>query len=126
MSLNPQAHGHDLMDVLEGSVSNHFAAIESVLLKNECINGQYNLITAASYASNTPVDTPGFTKVCFSTNGANIADLENSYIEADIEYTIRYSGTSINGTAASVPDPANLANALANSSPLTKYFIGFI
>ena len=65
MSLNPQSKGHDLIDVLEGSVSNHFAAIESVLLKNECINGQYNLITAASYASNTPVDTPGFTKVCF-------------------------------------------------------------
>ena len=59
MSINPQAHGHDMFDVLEGSVSNHFAQIESVLLKNECINGQYNLITAASYASNCPVDTPG-------------------------------------------------------------------
>ena len=125
MSLNPQAHGHDLVDVLEGSVSNHFAAIESVLLKNECINGQYNLITAASYASNTPVDTPGFTKVCFSTNGANIADLENSYIEADIEYTLRYEGTDINGDAAKIPDPENLGNPLANSTPLTKYFIGF-
>ena len=125
MSINPQAHGHDMFDVLEGSVSNHFAQIESVLLKNECINGQYNLITAASYASNTPVDTPGFTKVCFSTNGANIADLENSYIEADIEYTLRYSGTSVNGTSAAIPSPAGLDNPLAGSTPLTKYFIGF-
>ena len=125
MSINPQAHGHDMFDVLEGSVSNHFASIESVLLKNECINGQYNLITAASYASNTPVDTPGFTKVCFSTNGSNIADLENSYIEADIEYTLRYSGTSVEGDDACIPDPTNLANPLAGSTPLTKYFIGF-
>ena len=125
MSINPQAHGHNMFDVLEGSVSNHFAQIESVLLKNECINGQYNLITAASYASNTPVDNPGFTKVCFSTNGANIADLENSYIEADIEYILRYTGTSVNGGAAVVPDPTSLNNALANASALTKYFIGF-
>ena len=127
MSINPQAQGHDMFDVLEGSVSNHFASIESVLLKNECINGQYNLVTAASYASNTPVDTPGFTKVCISTNGSNIADLENSYIEADVEYTLRYTGTSVNGTTAAIPDPAsqNLNTPLANSTPLTKYFIGF-
>ena len=125
MTLNPQFQGKDAWEVLEGSVSNHFASIESVLLKNECINGQYNLVTAASYASNCPVDTPGFTKVCFSTNGSNIADLENSYIEADIEYTLRYSGTDVNGTDAAIPNPAALNTALANSTPLTKYFIGF-
>ena len=121
MSINPQAHGHDMFDVLEGSVSNHFAQIESVLLKNECINGQYNLITAASYASNTPVDTPGFTKVCFSTNGANIADLENSYIEADIEYTLRYSGIA---SFANAKLPNHNGGSLLGD-PLAKFFIGF-
>ena len=129
MTINPQHTGNDMFDVLEGSVSNHFAQIESVLLKNECINGQYNLTSAASYASNTPVDTPGFTKVCISTNGSNIADLENSYIEADIDFTLRYTGTNHHQNDSELyrlPDPANLANALAGgSTPLTKYFVGF-
>ena len=83
------------------------------------------MTTAASYASNTPVETPGFSKVCISTNGAVIADLENSYIEADLEYTLKYSNTNVNGNAAIIPDPANLNNPLANSTPLTKYFVGF-
>lgn len=125
MSLNPQAHGHDLVDVLEGSVSNHFAAIESVLLKNECVNGQYNLITAASYASNTPVDSPGFTKVCFSTNGANIADLENSYIEADIDYTLRYSGIANFGNAKLPKYDKSGVLGDASSDKISKFFVGF-
>ena len=128
MTINPQHEGKSMYEVLEGSVSNHFAAIESVLLKNECINGQYNLITAASYASNTPVDTPGFTKVCFSTNGANIADLENSYIEADIEYTLRYSGLGSFATAQ-LPKNAETLNTFLNDPTklpyLSKFFIGF-
>ena len=110
MTLNPQHTGNDAFDILEGSVSNHFAQIESVLMRNECINGAYNLVTAASYASNCPVDTPGFTKVCFSTNGSNIADLENSYIEADLEYTLRYSG------------PGSFANAQLPEG-VTKLFL---
>jgi hypothetical protein len=88
MSINPQAQGNDMFDVLQGSVSNHFTQIESVLLQNECINGQYNLVSSAAYAANCPVEAPGFTKVCFSTNGSIIADLENSYIEADITYDL--------------------------------------
>ena len=127
MSINSQAQGHDVFDVLEGSVSNHFAQIESVLMRNECVQGAYNLVTAASYASNCPVDTPGFTKVCFSTNGSNIADLENSYIEADLEYTLRYSGPG-SFANAQLPKITNEAQFYsdANKLPyLSKFFIGF-
>ena len=67
-----------------GSVSSHFAQIDNVLLQNECINGQYQLVTSASYAQNCPVTAPGFTRVCISTNGSIIADLENSYITAEL------------------------------------------
>ena len=91
MTINPQAQGNSMYDVLQGSVSNHFTQIESILLQNECINGQYNLVTSAAYAANCPVETPGFTKVCFSTNGSIVADLENSYIEADLEFTLNYT-----------------------------------
>ena len=124
--LNPEYQGKSAYEAIEdGSVSNHFAAIESVLLKNECISGRYDLTTAASYASNTPVESPGFTKVCISTNGSVVADLENSYIEADLEFTLRYTGTGINGNSAVIRDPDTATNPLADSTPLTKYFIGF-
>ena len=46
MSINPQHQGHDQFDVLMGSVSSHFAQIDNVLLQNECINGQYQLVTS--------------------------------------------------------------------------------
>ena len=92
MSINPQHQGHDQFDVLMGSVSSHFAQIDNVLLQNECINGQYQLVTSASYAQNCPVTAPGFTRVCISTNGSIIADLENSYITAELEYTLGLNG----------------------------------
>ena len=92
MSINPQFQGHDQYDVMLGSVTSHFAQIDNVLLKNECIDGQYQLVTAASYAANTPVDAPGFTTVNISTSGALVADLENSYITAEIQYTLRLPG----------------------------------
>ena len=78
MSINPQFQGHDQYDVMKGSVSAHFAEIDNVLLRNECINGQYQVVTQACYGANTPVDSPGFTTVCISTNGSLLADLENS------------------------------------------------
>ncbi len=125
MTLNPEHQGHDQFDVLTGSVSHHFAKIESVLMQNECINGQYNLTSAASYGSNCPVKTPGFTRVCFSTNGPIVADLENSFIEADMEYTLQYSGWD--RTKARLPKAENTDELLADgkTTPLTKVFIGF-
>ena len=122
MTINPQLTGHDQFDVLQGSVTNHFARIESVLLQNECINGQYNLVTSASYAANTPVVSPGFTKVCISTNGSIIADLENSYIEADLEYTLQLKGPN-NLKNAKLIKPSD--QSLNDLGEVTKFFIGF-
>ena len=119
MTINPQLQGKDQFEVLAGSVSNHFAQIESVLLQNECVNGQYNMVSSACYSQNTPVASPGFTRVCISVNGSLIADLENSYITADLIYTLKYS------TAAGVGGGnARVAN-LNGAQGLTKYFIGF-
>ena len=119
--INPQHTGNDSFDVLQGSVTNHFAKIESVLLQNECINGQYNLVTAASYGANTPVATPGFTRVCISTNGSIIADLENSYIEANLKYKLRYSGAAF--TDAKLPNADK--SAVVGDTKLARFFIGF-
>ena len=122
MTINPQFQGHDQFDVLQGSITNHFARIESVLLQNECINGQYNLVTSAAYAANCPVSTPGFTKVCISTNGSIVADLENSYIEADLEYTLNFKTDAIESLKDQfVPTAADADSSLKAS----KYFIGF-
>ena len=128
MSLNPQLQGKDQFEVLAGSVTNHFAQIESVLLQNECIDGQYNMVSSACYSQNTPVASPGFTRVCISVNGTLIADLENSYITADLIYTLKYSLAD----GAKIPKigekPANDNEAVENldgAQALTKYFIGF-
>ena len=80
MSINPQHQGHDQFDVLMGSVSSHFAQIDNVLLQNECINGQYQLVTSASYAQNCPVTAPGFTRVCISTNGYLLKQILLQYL----------------------------------------------
>ena len=125
MSINPQAQGNDMFDVLQGSVSNHFTQIESVLLQNECINGQYNLVSSAAYAANCPVEAPGFTKVCFSTNGSIIADLENSYIEADITYELQYSGWDKSKAQLPAPGDGSVLTASNVVHPVSKYFIGF-
>ena len=121
MTINPQLQGKDQFEVLAGSVTNHFAQIESVLLQNECVNGQYNMVSSACYGQNTPVDAPGFTRVCISVNGSLIADLENSYITADLIYTLKYS-LGDGGTAAA---PVGAEDNLDNARGLTKYFIGF-
>lgn len=122
MTINPQFQGHDQFDVLQGSITNHFARIESVLLQNECINGQYNLITSAAYAANCPVSTPGFTKVCISTNGSIVADLENSYIEADLQYTLNFKCNQIKELLNQVIPTAADADSSLKAG---KYFIGF-
>ena len=130
MTINPQAEGKSMFEVLQGSVSSHFTQIESILMQNECIGGQYKLITSAAYANNTPVHAPGFTKVCFSNNGSIITDLDNSYIEANLEYTLRWTGQGIADMKdCRIPDPLATGNdklyARDKASPLTKYFIGF-
>ena len=123
MSINPQFQGHDQYDVMMGSVTSHFSQIDNVLLKNECINGQYQMVTQASYAANTPVDSPGFTTVCISTNGALIADLENSYITAKIKYYFTMADLPENGFTKAKIDAE--ADAGVAETKFTKYFIGF-
>ena len=130
MTLNPQAEGKSMFEVLQGSVSSHFTQIESILMQNECIGGQYKLVTSAAYANNTPVKAPGFTKVCFSNNGSIITDLDNSYIEANLKYTLRWTGDGITDMKdCRIPNPLATGDdklyARNKASPLTKYFIGF-
>ena len=123
MSINPQFQGHDQYDVMMGSVTSHFAQIDNVLLKNECINGQYQLVTSASYAANTPVDSPGFTTVCISTNGALVADLENSYITTKLKYSFTMADLPENGFTKAKIDKEDDAGVA--ETKFTKYFIGF-
>ena len=125
MSINPQHQGHDQFDVLMGSVSSHFAQIDNVLLQNECINGQYQLVTSASYAQNCPVTAPGFTRVCISTNGSIIADLENSYITAELEYTLGLNGLTTDVKPFDKAKIDAVADSTIAQTHFTKYFIGF-
>ena len=123
MSINPQFQGHDQYDVMLGSVTSHFAQIDNVLLKNECINGQYQLVTSASYAANTPVDSPGFTTVCISGNGALVTDLENSYITAKVKHYFHMLDLPADGFTKAKIDAEEAAGI--PETKFTKYFIGF-
>ena len=123
MSINPQFQGHDQYDVMMGSVTSHFAQIDNVLLKNECVNGQYQLVTSASYAANTPVDSPGFTTVCISGNGSIITDLENSYITAKVKYFFPVKDLPADGFKKAKINA--VAGAGIPETSFTKYFIGF-
>jgi hypothetical protein len=93
MSLNPQAEGKNLYDVLEGSVTSYFGRLAGVLQRNESINGEYQTTVSACYGGNTPVALPNFTRVCISTNGATVVDLANSYITLELEYTLQLKNT---------------------------------
>jgi hypothetical protein len=86
MSLNPQAEGKSLYDVLEGSVSSYYTRLAGVLQRNESVNGQYRSTVSSCYGGNTPVRIPNFTRVCISTNGSTIVDLANSFIEMHLKY----------------------------------------
>ena len=123
MSINPQFQGHDQYDVMKGSVSAHFAEIDNVLLRNECINGQYQVVTQACYGANTPVDSPGFTTVCISTNGSLLADLENSYITAKIKYNLSLKDLPADGLTKAKINAVGGADIPETN--FTKYFIGF-
>jgi hypothetical protein len=89
MSLNPQGEGKSLYDVLEGTVSSYFARLAGVLQRNESVNGQYQTTVSSCYGGNTPVAIPNFTRVCFSTNGATVVDLANTYITMELEYKLK-------------------------------------
>ena len=128
MSINPQLQGKDQFEVLAGSVTNHFAQIESVLLQNECVNGQYNMVSSACYSQNTPVASPGFTRVCISVNGSLIADLENSYITADLIYKLKYSlahGDKVPKEGEEAETDNQAEKNLDKAQGLSTYFIGF-
>jgi hypothetical protein len=114
MSLNPQATGNDLYDVLEGSVSSYFTQIGSVLQQNECVNGQYRTTTSGSYANACPAAMPAFTRVCISTNGSTIVDMDTSYITVQLQYTLSLD-KGLTVIPATVTDTVGLG----------KYFIGF-
>jgi hypothetical protein len=90
MSLNPQAEGKNLYDVLEGTVSSYFGRLAGVLQRNETLNGSYQTTVSSCYGGNTPVAIPNFTRVCFSTDGAHVTDLANSYITMDLEYKLHF------------------------------------
>ena len=87
MTINPSAQSHDVYDVLDGSVTEYFQLVDDCIRPNEEINGQYRVTTTANYSQDCPVQSPSFTHVNISVNGAQLTDIENSYINAKIDIT---------------------------------------
>ena len=91
MTINPSAQPHDVYDVLDGSVTEYFQLVDDCIRPNEEINGQYRVTTTANYSQDCPVQSPSFTHVNISCNGAQVTDIENSYINAKLEITFSMS-----------------------------------
>jgi hypothetical protein len=124
MSLNPSAEGKNLYDVLEGSVTSYFTRLAGVLQRNESVNGQYMTTTSSCYAGNTPVRVPGFARVCFSTNGAAIVDLANTFITLNLHYKFKLSERFTGNTTAAQTFPRKLFVGFKNSlEALSRYDI---
>jgi hypothetical protein len=119
MSLNPQAEGKSLYDVLDGSVSSYFTRLAGVLQRNESVNGQYQTTISSCYSGNTPVKVPGFCRVCISSNGPNLVDLANSFITMELDYTMKLN------TALTAPTDA-ASTPIDKSNVKSRYlFVGF-
>ena len=91
MTINPSAQPHDVYDVLDGSVTEYFQLVDDCIRPNEEINGQYRVTTTANYSQDCPVQSPSFTHVNISCNGAQVTDIENSYINAKLHITFSMS-----------------------------------
>ena len=78
---------------------------------------------SSSHGANTPVDSPGFTTVCISTNGSLLADLENSYITAKIKYNLSLKDLPADGLTKAKINAVGGADIPETN--FTKYFIGF-
>ena len=91
MTINPSAQPHDVYDILDGSVSEYFQLVDDCIRPNEEINGQYRVTTTACYSQDCPVQAPSFTHVNISVNGAQMTDIENSYITATLDVTFSMS-----------------------------------
>jgi hypothetical protein len=114
MSLNPQAEGKSLYDVLDGSVTSYFTRLAGVLQRNESVNGMYQTNVSSCYSGNTPVKVPGFCRVCISSNGANLVDLANSFITLKLKYQLKLT------------QALSAAGVVANANISHRYlFVGF-
>ena len=80
MTINPAAASNDAYDLLDGSVSAFYAAVDEAIVASEVVKGQYRMTINPAYNAPNPVDSNSFTTIGLSQSGPMVVDLENSYI----------------------------------------------
>ena len=89
MAINPAAVGTSAYELLDGSVSSFYAAVDEAIAASEVVKGQYRMPINPDYNSPNPVDSNSFTTVGLTQSGPMVVDLENSYITTSVELTIK-------------------------------------
>jgi hypothetical protein len=85
MSLNLQAEGKSIFDVLEnGILTVRYAQNDHVIMINENIPGQCHIVQDGSTASNSPIQKDLFTQVNISPNSTEVIDMDNLFITATL------------------------------------------
>ena len=57
MTINPAAASNDAYDLLDGSVSAFYAAVDEAIVASEVVKGQYRMTINPAYNSPNPVDS---------------------------------------------------------------------
>ncbi len=95
----------DIMDSINGNITEWYEAVDNVLKKSEIIPGNYEYTINTSYTSDGRFDEGGMTHVDIQADRFKIISLDNSYITVEQEFTI------------GIPDQVNLTS--------TEYYIGY-
>ena len=88
MSLAPQNQAPDITDALDGSLTSWYDNVNNCLKSSECVPGYYEYSQSPSYGTQCPVHEGASTKITVKCSRFEIIDLDNSYIDAEIEVPV--------------------------------------
>lgn len=80
------ALSNSISEIGNGTLQDWYGAVDESLERSEVIRGQYETRLVQSYESQAPIEANSETKIDISTDRYKIIDLENSFIEAKVEF----------------------------------------
>ena len=97
MSFAPQNQAPDVTDVIDGSITSWYDNINNCLKTSECVPGHYEYTQAPCYGTQCPIHEGASTKIDVGCSRFEIVDLNNSYIDAEFTFQLKYPNQSPEG-----------------------------
>ena len=83
--LAPQNAASEITGTLNGSLTQWYQNVDSVLKVSECVSGYYKYQLAPSYGKQCSIQDGGTTKIDIHTSRFNVISLENFYIDVQFD-----------------------------------------